>query len=119
MKKIKSNSGETLVEVMLSMMLFLMILAMLQKAIDFNTSAQEKSEDIRTNNANIVMQLRESGMVTTESSATYHFSSSLAGEGDATVLFEIPITYDKKTITYQTVDGETQTVDFAVFGGGS
>ena len=119
MKRIKSNSGETLVEVMLSMMLFLMILAMLQKAIDFNTNAQKKSEDIRTNNANIVMKLRETPLATEGASATYQFSSSLAGEGDATVLFEVPITYDTKTITYQTVDGTDQTVEFAVFGGGS
>ena len=104
---------------MVSMMLFLMILAMLQKAIDFNTSAQKKCEDIRTNNANIVMKLREGATVTHGASQTYQFSSSLAGEGDTTVLFKVPITYDTKKITYQTVDGADQTVEFAVFGGGS
>lgn len=61
MKKLKihKNSGETLVEIMVSAMLFLMMMAIIQGAISFCTNAQHKSREIRESNGEICNKVRE------------------------------------------------------------
>ncbi len=61
MKKLKiyKNSGETLVEIMVSAMLFLMMMAIIQGAISFCTNAQHKSREIRESNGEICNKVRQ------------------------------------------------------------
>lgn len=49
MKKNRHNCGETLVEVMVSIVIFLLLIAVLQGSVSFCTKAQNKSRDIRNN----------------------------------------------------------------------
>ena len=49
MKKNRYNCGETLVEVMVSIVIFLLLIAVLQGSVSFCTKAQNKSRDIRNN----------------------------------------------------------------------
>ena len=53
------RSGESLVEALVGIFIFLMILAILQGAVSFCTNAQRKSEEIRERNAVICQNLRE------------------------------------------------------------
>jgi len=118
MKKIRSNSGETLVEVMVSMLLFLMILGMLQKSIDFASNAQVRSEELRKNNSAIAAALRSGGIVSNGADATYQFKSAKA---DGTIvegtqlLFEVPVKLGKKTVSYTAADGSSRDIEFAIF----
>lgn len=62
MKKLraKGSSGETLVEIMVSGLLFLLLMAVMQGAISFCSSAQQKSGQLRKTNAEICNTLRRS-----------------------------------------------------------
>ena len=52
------RSGESLVEALVGIFIFLMILAILQGAVSFCTNAQRESEEIRERNADICQNLR-------------------------------------------------------------
>lgn len=71
MKKLKNrkNSGETLVEIIVSAMLFLIMMAVMQGAISFCTNAQQKSREIRASNGEICNKARS------ETGLTVEFSS--------------------------------------------
>ena len=119
MKKIKPNSGETLVEVMVSMLLFLMILGMLQKSIDFASNAQVRSEELRKNNSAIAFALRNGGTsFTVTDTVTYQFKSAKADGtivDGAELLFEVEVKQGKTTVSYTAADGSPKNIEFAVF----
>ena len=56
--KTKANAGETLVEVMASVVIFLMMVGILQSAILYSRAALEKSRQMREDNEAICEQLR-------------------------------------------------------------
>ena len=120
MKRIKPNSGETLVEVMVSMLLFLMILGMLQKSIDFASNAQVKSEELRKNNSAIALALRSgSSSSSTESSEAYYEFYSAKADGTivtgSELLFKVPVKHGMKTVSYTAADGSSKSIEFAFF----
>ena len=120
MKRIKPNSGETLVEVMVSMLLFLMILGMLQKSIDFASNAQVKSEELRKNNSAIALALRSgSSSSSTESSEVYYEFFSAKADGTivtgSELLFKVPVKHGMKTVSYTAADGSSKSIEFAFF----
>lgn len=116
MKKLKKHkdAGETLVEIMVSAVLFLMMMAVMQGAISFCTNAQHKSEQIRASNAKICRIIRESGGSTVRSDPyTYAFRSK---SGSSTV-FNIGVNLEK-----QEVESDGKQAVFYLFtpkGGGS
>ena len=58
MHKIQSRTGESLVEVMVSAVIFLMMMAILQGSISFCTIAQQKCQQIRDINEEICRNSR-------------------------------------------------------------
>ena len=129
MKKLKKcgKSGETLVEVMVCALLFLMMAAVMQGAISFGTNAQHKSAQIRETNAKICRNLRTMG-TEDNGNATYTFKAvSMDGSTEGTEeLFIIDVTLGKKSVSYQDGQGNSQTTDFYLYnpvaggtGGGS
>ena len=110
------NSGETLVEVMVCAVLFLMLAAVMQGAVSFCTNALHKSTEIRNTNAEICKNLR-SGTVTTvdEGSTSYSFGAAASMDGAVTSgeVFTIEVPRHKESVSY----GSTQTVDFYLYGG--
>ncbi len=118
MKKLKKyrKSGETLVEVMVCAVLFLMMVAVMQGAISFSTNAQHKSGQIRANNAKISRSLRTMDTAG-NGNTTYTFkATSMDGsvEGDEVFTIEVPL--GKKTAAYEDGQGNDQTVDFYLYG---
>lgn len=53
----KSKSGETIVEVLVSAVIFLLLMAVLQGAVMFSHSAQQKSGRLRENDAAMLQAL--------------------------------------------------------------
>ena len=110
------KSGETLVEVMVCAVLFLMMAAVMQGAISFSTNAQHKSEQIRENNAKICRSLRTTGTTRT-GTKTYTFkATSMDGSVEGEEVFTIEVPLGKKEAAYQDGQGNNQTVDFYLYG---
>lgn len=118
-KKIKANSGETLVEVLLSMVIFMIMLAFLESTISFCSNMQEKNRQIRAENAKIIQELQTVEIEAGGNKTNYTFKASSA-DGDVTgtkVLFTIPVVLTEKKVTYTTEDGTSKEATFAVFVG--
>ena len=116
MKRIKSNSGETLVEVMVSMVIFILILGMLQKSITFCVNAQKKSEEIRDNNAIIMLELRNAEKTVLDTS-TYGFKATTidGSEVGTKTLFTFDVNLCEQEVSYTDINGNTKSITFAVF----
>ena len=53
-KRIKAKAGETLVEVMASMFIFLIMFGVLEGAISYSNSVLKKNKEIRADNAAVL-----------------------------------------------------------------
>ncbi len=117
-RKTGSRSGESIVEVMVSAVIFLMLVAALQTAIMFCNSAQRKSQQIREDTATICENLQ---MTSPQGNGmgTYEFYASSA---DGTVIgnkvFTITAEKQKKQVSYTGADGDTSNATFYLYGSG-
>lgn len=112
------RSGETLVEVMVCAVLFLMMVAVMQGAISFAANALQKSAQIRENHAAICRSLRESGEAVTgidKKSCTFR-ATSVDGSGTGNEVFTVDVVLGKKTVSYPDGQGGSHTVDFYLYG---
>lgn len=118
MKKLKKygKSGETLVEVMVCALLFLMMAAVMQGAISFSTNAQHKSAQIRETNADICRKLRTMD-VTGSTTSTYAFrATSMDGSTEGNQVFTINVPLGQKSVTYKDGQNNDQTTVFYIYG---
>ena len=108
MKKLraKGSSGETLVEIMVSGLLFLLLMAVMQGAISFCSSAQQKSGQLRKTNAEICNTLRRSENTpgTVNGSAEMAFRAVAADGTVGNQVFTIPVELEERSVT---ADGKT------------
>ncbi|MEY8481696.1 hypothetical protein AALD74_07520 [Lachnospiraceae bacterium 48-21] len=118
--RIHSGAGESLVEVTVSAVIFLMMMAVLQGSISFCTNAQHKSEEIRQENAEICRNLQSASYIPGAENMTYLFKATTAdGEtpgAEAAVLFRIAVELGTKEVTYLDADGTPKTTTFYLFG---
>lgn len=117
MRRIGSDSGESLVEVLVSMLIFMMMVAVMQGAISFCTNAQHKSEQIRKNNAAICEQAWAAAPTAAGGTASFQFTAvsadgSLAG---TTTLFEVEAQLGEKKVSYTDAEGGTKEYTFYVY----
>lgn len=115
----KQKAGESLVEVMVAAVIFLMMASVLQGAITFCTKAQQKSQNIRERNAVICQNLQTSPEIP-NGTAAFSFqavSSDGLSTGTAT-LFQVDVQLLKKEVAYTAEDGTVRKADFYLFGGG-
>lgn len=112
-RKVKINSGESMVEIMVSIVIFLMMMAVMQGAISFCSNAQTKSIQIREANAEICENL-ETSAYASDGKATYSFNAASA-DGDTTgteTLFSVEVDLGRKEAS----DLEGKTTTFYMFG---
>lgn len=112
-RRVSINSGETMVEIMVSAVIFLMMMAVMQGAISFCSNAQAKSVQIRETNAKICRELETTSYVIDGGKATYSFNA-VSADGNTTSiekLFNVEVELGKKEVT---IDGNTTT--FYMFG---
>ena len=118
--RIHLSSGESLVEVMVSAVIFLMMMAVLQGAISFCTNAQHKSREIRERNAEICWNLQTASYIPGPDSKNYIFKATTAeGEtpgAEAAELFCVDVELGAKEVAFRESDGTSKTVTFYLFG---
>lgn len=116
----RSKSGETLVEILVGIFIFLIILAGLQMAISYCTNAQQKSRKIRENNTEICRSLRNGSYQSGSESQTYEFKATVSRpDGEvtgSTTLFEVKVNLGTMEGEYTEDDGNKQSVLFYLFG---
>lgn len=109
---LRERKGETLVEVLVSTVVFLLLLAALSGAVAFAHNSEVRSGEIR-DHANELQRSVRSGTAKGEDSPTFEFRSvSSDGSTGDNVLFSVEA--KKQTITASD-DARNQT-DFYVFG---
>lgn len=109
-KKGRSASGETLVEVMVSAVIFLLMVALLSGAVSFCTNAQQKSALLRKRNAAVCAALRaDAGAGSGSGDATLAFYAvSADGSQTGSLVFNLPVKLATKSI----IDDEGETIEF-------
>ena len=116
-KRIKAKSGETLIEVMASMFIFLLMIGVLQGAISYSNSALTKNKEIRANNAAILQELQSSEETVTGSQKTIRFRAADSGLTQiGNVVFSVDATLDSKQITYTDAEKRQQNTTFYLYG---
>ena len=110
---LQGRRGETLVELMVSMVVFLMLFAVLSGAIGFASNAQHKAESIRNNAAALQKSVRENA-AQDGGAANYEFHITDSDEKtvDSTVRFRVRVKQQTKTAR----DADGKAVTFYVFG---
>ncbi len=110
--KIRPRSGESLAEILVSTLIFLMMVAVLQGAVSFATNAQRRSRQIRKTNQEICLALRKTPSVSSGKTADYIFSPD---GNESNQLFTVRVSLQTKTVSYVGEEGQTQTSVFFVF----
>lgn len=116
-KRLRAKAGESLVEVMVSAVIFLMLAAVLQGAVTFCTRAQHRSKEIRQRNAQICENLQTAPSAS-NGSASFAFKAT-DGDGTqtgSTVLFQVEVPLEKKEVPYTDQGGALKTAAFYLFG---
>ena len=112
-RRIRPRSGESLAEILVSTLIFLMMTAVLQGAVSFSTNAQRKSEQIRKTSQEICLKLRKTPPVSDGKTADYIFSPD---GNESNQLFTVRVSLQTKTVLYEDENGETKSSVFYVFG---
>ncbi len=116
MRQRGGRCGDSIVEVMVSTVIFLMLMAVLQGAMMFSNSAQNKSRQIRQDIAKIYRELQKSTAEGTEVGTYEFYASSADGTVIGNEVFLISALKQRKTVTYTDADGEPSQVTFYLFG---
>lgn len=114
LERLKSQRGETLVELMVSIVIFLLLLGTLAGAISFATAAQQKAQSLRDNAAAFQQNVRH-GTATGDTMKTEAFYATTYDESQTGTQAVCSIPLKQQTITATGADGTT-TTDFSVFG---
>ena len=114
-QKTKFNAGESIVEVMASVFVFLIMIGILQGAISYATASMNKNKQIRADNVKIIEALNKASISSSEEHdfnfvATY---KEMNVKGDQ--VFTIHASLAKKTFTYTDTNNEDQSMTFYVY----
>lgn len=115
--KRKENSGETLVEIMVSAFLFLLLMAVMQGAVSFCSNAQRKSGQLRSSNAAICGEMRKGQDTPGDingAECDFSFKAISADGQTGNDVFKVKVQPQKKEIS----DGAGKTVTFYLYAGG-
>lgn len=116
-KRIKAKAGETLVEVMASMFIFLIMFGVLEGAISYSNSALKKNKEIRADNAVVLEGLQSSEETVTGSQKTIWFRAADSGLTKiGNVVFSVDATLDSKQVTYTDAEKRQQNTTFYLYG---
>lgn len=114
-KKTSQNAGETLVEVLVSMFLFLMMLGILQVAVSYSSASLVKNQKIRQENTVIMEKLQNAS----ENVETTELLTFLPVNSDGTVndpqAFQINTSLASKRVEYQDSEGQQQITVFYLY----
>ena len=116
-KKSRANAGETLVEVVASIFIFLILMGILQGAITYSSNSLKKNKEIRSDNAKIMEALQNTEVTSVEHNKSIDFNatnSDMSIKGNH--VFSVATDLNKKIVTYTDSKGEEQTTTFYLYG---
>ena len=116
-KKSRANAGETLVEVVASIFIFLILMGILQGAITYSSNSLKKNKEIRSDNAKIMEALQNTEVTSVERNKSIDFNatnSDMSIKGNH--VFSVATDLNKKIVTYTDSKGEEQTITFYLYG---
>ena len=116
-KKSRANAGETLVEVVASIFIFLILMGILQGAITYSSNSLKKNKEIRNDNAKIIEALQNTEVTSVERNKSIDFNatnSDMSIKGNH--VFSVATDLNKKIVTYTDSKGEEQTATFYLYG---
>ena len=106
-KKTRANAGETLVEVVASIFIFLILMGILQGAISYSSNALKENKKIRKDNAKVIEALQSADVTSVKEGENITF---VAANTNMTVLgsqvFSTSTDLMKKVVDYQGSDGK-------------
>ena len=116
-KKNRWNRGETLVEVMATMVVFLLLMGILQGSVRYSRAALEKSRFLREQNEEICESVRNARQENNGAQTTMTFQAvSADGEVTGNQVFSVPVIPEKKQAEYTDQGNGKQTMVFYVYG---
>lgn len=116
-KKSRANAGETLVEVVASIFIFLILMGILQGAITYSSNSLKKNKEIRNDNAKIIEALQNTEVTSVERNKNIDFNatnSDMSIKGNH--VFSVATDLNKKIVTYTDSKGEEQITTFYLYG---
>lgn len=115
-KKTRANAGETLVEVVASIFIFLILIGILQGAISYSSNALSENKKIRKENAKVIEALQSAGTTSVKNGENIAFRATNA---NMTVLgsqvFTTKTDLAKKVVNYQGSDGSGKQITFYLY----
>ena len=114
-KKLKEKSGETLVEVLASMFIFLILFGILQGAVSYSHASMQKNKQIREENAQIIQGLASAQKVDGDSKTLSFIATTSEMDKKGSVVFRVPFTLATKTVTYQDTNGQSKNIVFSLY----
>ena len=116
-KKNRWNRGETLVEVMAAMVIFLLLMGILQGSVQYSRAALEKSRSLREQNEEICESVRNAKQENNGVQTTMTFQAvSADGEVTGNQVFSVSVIPEKKQAEYTDQGNGKQTMVFYVYG---
>lgn len=113
------RSGETIVEVIVSAMIFLMLMGVLQTAITFSGRAMDKSRKLRKDYTAMFQAIPDAPVTSSGTTKTYQFRAYNTEETvEGNLVFSIRAGLGYKDVPYRTEEGEEKTTRFYLFDGG-
>ena len=115
-KKTRTNAGETLVEVMASIFIFMIMMGILEGAVSYSNAALVKNKEIRANNTAILEQLAGTDATGTDSKTLIFKAADYKVTQTGNQVFSVDTLLQKKEVTYTDTDGQSQSVTFFLYG---
>lgn len=116
-QKTKANAGETLVEVLVSMVLFLLMLGVLQGAVSYSNAAMKKNQQIRADQAAILRELQSGGNVVKDGRKSIGFQATDSGfTALGNLVFTVDTSLERQVVTYTDQQNRQQTMTFYRYG---
>lgn len=115
-KKTRANAGETLVEVVASIFIFLILMGILQGAISYSSNALRENKKIRSNNAKVVEALQNTESKAVKGGEEIAFVATNANMTVAgSQVFVTSTDLYKKDVSYQDSEGNSKKITFYLY----
>ena len=105
---LRDRRGESMVEILVSTVVFMMLLGALNGAVGFSTNAQRKAEELRKDAAELQRSVREQP-AEGEDTQTIRFHQILPESGAESTKDDFRVTVKKQTVAASTADGKRVT----------
>lgn len=117
---LRDRRGESMVEILISTVVFMLLLGALNGAVGFASNAQRKSEQLRRDATELQESVRGNAEAVDGEAATYDFKVTTSN-GEDTDIDAFRVKVKKQTVNAKTKDGKTEdgkTVPFYRFAKG-